>query len=198
MARDGASQNLYGPLKTGIRVTGHTLAQMRRLVVFSLFVFALALPAAAFALHATAGDGTLVIKNGAAPKGQPVVQLVITGAAIGRIRGFGKILIDDANPNNAAASEVTGADGCKDLSALDPRNQLYGNTRLCTGTEFRFRAVGDTYAITIYGSGVNLVAIGQGKAILGGGDGTYSLNGGDFRDLPDTPSKPLVIGLPIG
>jgi len=40
--------------------------------------------------------------------------------------------------------------------------------------------------VTIYGTGVNLVAIGQGKAILAGtpgepqDDGFYSLNGGDF------------------
>ncbi|HVH51263.1 MAG TPA: hypothetical protein VM690_03895, partial [Gaiellaceae bacterium] len=70
--------------------------------------------------------------------------------------------------------------------------------------DFRFRAVQDTYAITIYGSGVYLLAIGQGKAILSGtpgdpsDDGTYSLNGRDFVSLPGSASKPLIIGLPIG
>jgi hypothetical protein len=174
---------------------------MRRFVVFSLFVLALALPAAALALRATPGDGTLVIKNGAAPKGQPAVQLVITGSAIGRVRGLGKIVIDNATAS--ASPEVTGADGCKNLGRDDPR-QIYGSAILCTGNDFRFRAVGDTYVITIYGTGVNLVAIGQGKAILLGtpgepqDDGYYSLNGGDFRSLPSVASKPLVIGLPIG
>ena len=174
---------------------------MRRLVVFSVFVLALAIPAGALALRATPGDGTLVIKNGSAPKGQPVVQLVITGSAIGRIRGLGKVVIDNATAT--ASPEITGADGCKNLPADDAR-QIYGSAILCTGNDFRFRAVGDTYVITVYGSGVSLLAIGQGKAILQGilgepqDDGYYSLNGGDFRSLPGVPSKPLVIGLPIG
>jgi hypothetical protein len=174
---------------------------MRRLGVFSVFVLALAVPAAAFALHATPGDGTLVVKDGTAPKGQPVVQLVITGSAIGRVHGLGKIVIDNATASSNP--EVTGADGCKNLGADDPR-QIYGSAILCTGNDFRFRAVGDTYAITIYGSGVYMLAIGQGKAILAGtpgdptDDGSYSLNDGDFHSLPGIASKPLLIGLPIG
>lgn len=174
---------------------------MRRLVVFSVFALALAVPAAGFALHATAGDGTLVVKDGTAPKGTAVVQLVITGSAIGRIRGLGKVVIDNATASSNP--EVTGADGCKNLAADDPR-QIYGSAIVCTGNDFRFRAVGDTYAITIYGSDVYLLAIGQGKAILAGtpgdpiDDGTYSLNGGDFKSLPGVPSKPLLIGLPNG
>jgi len=174
---------------------------MRRLVVFSVFALSLAVPAVAFALHSTPGDGTLVVKDGVAPKGQPVVQLVITGSAIGRVRGLGKILIDSATASSNP--EVTDADGCKNLASDDPR-QIYGSAILCTGNNFRFRAVKDTYAITIYGSGVYLLAIGQGKAILSGtpgdplDDGYYSLNGNDFRSLPGIASKPLLIGLPVG
>ena len=174
---------------------------MRRLVVFSALLLVLAVPAAALALHATPGDGTLVIKNAAAPRGVAVVQLVISGSAIGRVKGLGKILIDNAT--STQSPEVTGSDGCKNLSSDDPR-QIYGSMIVCTGNDFRFRAVQDTYAITIYGTGVNLVAIGQGKAILAGtpgeplDDGFYSLNGGDFKSLPGIASKPLVIGLPIG
>lgn len=175
--------------------------QMRRLVVFSALLLALAIPAAALALRDTPGDGTLVVQNGVAPKGQAVVQLVISGSAIGRVKGLGKILIDSATASSSP--EVTGSDGCKNLSSDDPR-QIYGNMIVCTGNDFRFRAVKDTYAITIYGTGVNLVAIGQGKAILAGtvgepqDDGFYSLNGGDFKSLPGIATKPLVIGLPIG
>ena len=174
---------------------------MRRIVLFSLFALALAVPAGAMALRATPGDGTLVVKNASAPKGVAVVQLVITGSAIGRVKGLGKILIDNATADSSP--EVTGADGCKNLANDDPR-QIYGSMILCTGNDFRFRAVGDTYAITIYGSGVNLVAIGQGKAILTGtpgepvDDGYYSLNGGDFKSLPGVSTKPLVIALPVG
>ena len=175
---------------------------MRRLVVFTVLALSLAVPAAAFALHATPGDGTLVVKDGAAPKGQAVVQLVITGSAIGRIRGLGKIVIDNATASSTP--EVTGADGCKNLGNDDPR-QIYGSAIVCTTSNgLRFRAVGDTYAITIYGSDVYLLAIGQGKAILAGipgepvDDGTYSLNGNDFKSLPGIPSKPLSIISPIG
>ena len=174
---------------------------MRRLAIFSVLLLALAAPAAALALRATPGDGTLVVQNGVAPKGQAVVQLVITGSAIGHVKGLGKILIDNAT--STLSPEVTGSDGCKNLSSDDPR-QIYGSMLVCTGNDFRFRAVGDTFAITIYGTGVDLVAIGQGKAILAGtlgeplDDGFYSLNGGDFKSLPGIASKPLVIGLPIG
>ncbi|HVH51187.1 MAG TPA: hypothetical protein VM690_03510, partial [Gaiellaceae bacterium] len=107
---------------------------MRRLVVFTVFAFALAVPAVAFALRATPGDGTLVVKDGTAPEGQAVVQLVITGSVIGRIRGLGKIVIDNATASSNP--EVTGADGCKNLGTDDPR-QIYGSAILCTGNDFR-------------------------------------------------------------
>lgn len=170
---------------------------MRRLVVIPAALCALAFPAGVLAAHTTPGDGTLVVRNATGSKTQPVVTLVISGSAIGWIHGLGKVVIDDANATNSNAPEITGADGCKDLAGDDPR-QIYGNARLCTGSDFRFRAVGDTYAITITGANVYLLTIGQGKAILAGTDGAYSLNGGDFRTLPSVPSKPLVIGLPIG
>lgn len=171
---------------------------MRRLVVICAFLVALLVPAAVLAARSTPGDGTLVVQNGTAPKGQAVITLVISGSAIGRIQGLGKVIIDDANANSGSTPEVTGADGCKDLAADDPR-QIYGNARLCTGTDFHFRAVGDTYAITVFGANVGLFAIGQGKAILSGSDGTYSLNGRDSLPIPATPTKPpLAIGLPIG
>jgi len=70
------------------------------------------------------------------------------------------------------------------------------------GTDFRFRAVGGTYKITIYGSGVGLVASGQGTVVLTGSpdapktDGRYSLNGQDFKSLPTTPTKQLRIFIP--
>jgi hypothetical protein len=172
---------------------------MRRLVVICASLLALALPAGALALKANAGDGTLVVKDGSAPKGQAVVNLVVTGSAIGHVRGLGKILIDNAT--TASTPEVTGADGCKNLGQDDPR-QIYGSAILCTGNDFRFRAVSDTYAITIYGSGVNVLAIGSGKVILAGtpgeptDDGRYSINGRDFQSLPGVPSKPLSFGAP--
>jgi hypothetical protein len=165
---------------------------VRRPVLLFASLLALALPAAALASRGTPGDGTLVVKNGTAPKGQAVVQLVVTGSAIGWVRGLGKILIDTVS--SGTVPEVTNVDGCKNLGAEDTR-QIYGNARVCTGSDFRFRAVGDTFAITIYGAQVNLVTIGVGKAYLAGtlgdltDDGSYSVNGEPFHSLPGIPSK---------
>jgi len=148
-------------------------------------------PAAALAVHAAIGDGTLVVTNGSAPRGTPVVTLVVHGAAIGYI-AQGTIVIDDPTPNDGAP-EVTNATSHKDVSDTI---QKWG------GLDLRFRAVGGSYRITIYGTGVDLVASGHGNVILAGStdlptrDGTYSLNGADPRSLPATPTKLLTIGVP--
>lgn len=142
------------------------------------------------------GDGTLVIKNGAAPKGVPVVTLVIHGAAIGEVTGVGKIVIDDPTPSDGFGADVTGADWRRDSTA--PQG---GSETTWGGIDFRFRAVGGSYKITIYGSDVDLVASGFGTVIvagspdtLSGHDGFYSLNGADFKSLPATPTKLLTVG----
>lgn len=165
---------------------------MRRTVVSFVFLVALAVPAAGLAVHLAPGDGTLVVQNGTAPRGTPVVTLVIRGAAIGHISGFGTIVIDDLTAGGSSP-EVTGAIWRKDIGDT---TQKWG------GTDFRFRAVGGIYKITVYGAGVDLVASGHGNVILAGSpdtparDGQYSLNGGDFRSLPATATKPLSIGVP--
>ena len=165
---------------------------MRRTVVSFVFLVALAVPAAGLAVHLAPGDGTLVVQNGTAPRGTAVVTLVIRGAAIGHISGFGTIVIDDLTAGGSSP-EVTGAIWRKDIGDT---TQKWG------GTDFRFRAVGGIYKITVYGAGVDLVASGHGNVILAGSpdtparDGQYSLNGGDFRSLPATPTKPLSIGVP--
>jgi len=166
---------------------------MRRLAVLSVSLLALAAPAAAWALTQASGDGTLVVKNGAGPRGVPVVTLVITGAAIGHVSGLGTIMIEDLNANDAVSPEVTGANYRKDLS---PTVTKWG------GVDFRFRAVGGTYRITIYGSDVDLSAVGHGYVWLTGlsdpttGDGTYSLNGDPPRSLPATTLAKAPVGTP--
>ena len=166
---------------------------MRRTVVIGAFLGALFLPAGALALQGADGDGTLVVQNGAAPRGVAVVTLVIHGAAIGQIAGFGKVVIDDPTPTDANTPEVSGYNW----------HRLTGVTEdTWGGTNLRFRAVGGTYKITIYGQGVDLVASGQGTVLLAGSpdmptaDGRYSVNGQDFRSLPATPTKPLRISAP--
>jgi hypothetical protein len=164
---------------------------MRRLAVITVSVLALAVPAAAWALTQSPGDGTLVVKNGAGPRGVPVVTLVITGAAIGHVSGLGTIFIEDLNPNDPASPEVTGASYRKDVSDTVTK---WG------GVDFRFRAVGGAYRITIYGSDVDMSAVGHGFVWLTGlsdptaGDGVYSLNGANFRSLPATTLAKAPLG----
>jgi hypothetical protein len=168
---------------------------MRRTVVICASLVALVVPAAALSTGLAIGDGTLVVKNGSAPRGTPVVTLVIKGAAIGQISGVGKIVIDDPTPGDGFSPEVTGANWHRDTGATET---TWGGA----GPDFRFRAVGGTYKITIYGSGVDLVASGHGTVVLAGSsdtptrDGSYSLNGYDFRSLPAPPTKQLTIGVP--
>ena len=165
----------------------------RAVVIFASLATALAVPVAALAMHETPGDGTLVVKNGSAPRGTPVVALTITGAVWGHI-GAGKIVIDDATPNDNSSPEVTGAG--------NPRDVPYSDTaRAWSGVDFKFRAVGGRYTILIYGSVVDVVAFGSGHVTLAGvpdsvGDGQYSLNGDPFRSLPGVPAKQQSIGAP--
>jgi ABC-type transport system substrate-binding protein len=169
---------------------------MRRIIFFSALVTALVVPAAVLGAAQAAGDGTLVVKNGQAPDSgsdkAPVVRLTITGSVIGQMTGQGKIIIDGGVKSNA---EVTGAAGPgRDVPQSDTaKSWTVGADGL------KFRAVGGTYTIVIYGAGVNLVALGSGTVQLagmpdGGKDGRYSLNGKDFVSLPGTPTGKLAIG----
>jgi hypothetical protein len=163
---------------------------MRRLALTFALLTAVAAPAAAVAAQGAAvADGSLVVQNGSAPSG-PVVMLHVTGSVIGRI-DYGKIIIatDSGTP-----PEVTGAGVGVDSSRVD-------NARVWTdksGTGFKFRAVGGTYTIVVYGSGVDLVALGKGYVKLAGNpdapksDGRYSLNGGDWVSLPGLQSDKLL------
>ncbi len=134
------------------------------------------------------GDGTLVVKDGSAPKGVAVVTLAIQGAVIGHIAGRGRLVIEDLT--GTFVPEVTNYDWHK-TSGLGEDTWV--------GTDFRFRAVGGTYKITIYGQDIDVVASGQGSVVLTGlpdapaADGRFSLNGSLFRSLPATPTRPLLI-----
>ena len=167
---------------------------MRRTVVLGACFAALALPAAVSAMLAAPGDGSLVVKGASGQRNLPVVALTITGAAIGQIHQ-GRIVIDDSTPSNGVEPEVTGAEWRRD-STLSDTAQVWG------GTDFKFRAVSGHYTILIYGSGVDVVALGTGTVTLTGlpddphNDGSYSLNKGDFRSLPGLPTKQLTIGTP--
>jgi hypothetical protein len=170
---------------------------MRRLAFISAASLALVVPAAALAVQG-AGDGSLVVRNGAAPWNSstsvdvPVVQLRITGSVIGRVTDFGKIVIDAGNDTDAVV-QVVGAGRPGD----SPRSDT---AQVWSGNDFTFRAVGGTFTILVYGSHVNLIAAGKGSVRLAGmpdtptGDGKYSLNDSDFRSLPGTQTAKLTIG----
>ena len=165
---------------------------MRRLsVIFAVFT-ALVTPVAAMAAARAAGDGSLVVKHGQAPADTPVVALTITGSVIGYV-DHGRIWIDGGptNPDSARYPQVTGV----------PCTTRDGDTtQRCRGDKFSFRAVGGTYTVLIWGTDVNVVAVGNGSVKLAGlpgvpsGDGKYSRNGNDFVSLPGTQTEKLSIG----
>jgi hypothetical protein len=167
---------------------------MRRLSVILGLFSVIAVPAAALAAPTATGDGSLVVQRGAAPQGVPVAVLQITGSVIGEVGGYGKLVID-ATPNATGPQEplVTGAG----LPSDSPRS---ATAQVWKATDFKFRAVGGTYTVLVYGTGVNLVAVGSGTVRLAGfpgtpvGDGRYSLNGGDFVSLPGTQTEKRSIG----
>jgi hypothetical protein len=166
---------------------------MRRVpVIFAVFA-ALVTPAVAMAAARAVGDGSLVVKNGSAPNDTPVVSLTITGSVIGYV-DHGRIVIDGGavNPDSAKAPQVTGAEHCI---------QRDGDTATrCKGDKFSFRGVGGTYTVLVYGTGVNVVAVGTGSVKLAGlpgvasGDGRYSRNGNDFVSLPGVQTDKLTVG----
>ena len=176
-----------------------TLIVMRRVAIFCLPLLALALPATALGLRAADGDGTLVVQNGTAPRGLAVVTLVINGTAIGHVSTgspdqVDTVVIDDPNnTNNIGASVVNGAPSLT-------RKTISGTETKFIGSDFRFRAADGVYKVWIYGSGVDVVAVGRGTVTLTGtpdtplGDGVYSLNGDAFHSLPGFPTPKLTIG----
>lgn len=171
---------------------------MRRIVLLFTALAALAAPAGVLAAHRAAGDGTLVVRNGAAPTDPPVptpvVSLKINGTVIGEVRNaWGKIIID-AGPKGDGV-QVTGAGNAHDVT-----NPKGTSAQWWAGTDFKFRATGTNVTLLIYGSNVYLFAVGTGSVQLAGtpdmasGDGKYSLNGDPFKSLPGAPTKQLSIG----
>lgn len=174
---------------------------MRRTVLSLLVLAALAVPAAAVgAPSVAAADGVLVVKNGQAPyfplslaKSTPVVQLTITGSVIGQVTDGGVIMIDPG-PNPLNPPEVTGA-GAATQSTKSDTAQIWKSPN----NGFKFRAVGGKFTIVIYGSGVNVVAVGTGSVTLAGNpddptDGWFALNGGAHHSMPGQPIKQLILG----
>jgi hypothetical protein len=175
-------------MKSRQRRTEILCTSMRRLMIMLGLLAAFAVPAGV--LYAATGDGTLVVKKGAAPVGVPVVQMTITGSVIGSV-DYGRIVIDSgvsSDPPSVAGYEFRG------------NSKVSETAQYWRGSELKFRAVEGKYTILVYGTGVNLVAVGKGTVKLAGlpgttdGDGSYSLNGDkEFVSLPATQTDMLYI-----
>jgi hypothetical protein len=164
---------------------------MRRFVVILVVLAALVVPAVVLAAP-HGGDGSLVVKNGTSPTG-PVVVMQINGSVIGQIDD-GKIVIDPGpNPGTDVDYGATGWEWRRGSTVSDTAFVWGGHQ------PFKFRAVGGKFTVLIYGTGVNVVAVGKGWVKLAGtpstpnGDGRYSLNGADFASLPGTQTDKLSL-----
>jgi hypothetical protein len=148
---------------------------MRRLPIFVVLVFALALPAAVAARTSTPTDGTLSVKDA---RGVFTIQGPARGAVIGSI-AKGSVTINDPIDGDGTGPIVTGDDWSKDKSETAT---IWG------GTKVRFRIIGGTFRIVVRGRGINLSFVGKGNVILNGAgtdaDGSYATNGGDFNLIP--------------
>jgi len=121
-------------------------------------------------------DGTLTVKDA---NGR--ITIVGRGAVIGRF-DKGQVTIKDPNPNDGTGPIVTGADVTQSLGEKTTRY---------SGAKVRFRIIGGSFTVTVFGTDIDLSAIGRGTVALNGGkgndddyDGSYSLNGGPAQPFP--------------
>ena len=148
-------------------------------------VLSLALPAAAGALIAGPGDGSLVVENA-----QGVVTLNLRGGIIGR---FDQGTLEIYNPvaNDGPAPVVRGYQQVRDLG---PRRKQYSGEG-----DVRFRLIGGLFRVRITAIGLDVSAVGRGSAVLDGTGftdqpGRFSLNGGPFQQMPGTATR-FTLGL---
>lgn len=158
---------------------------MRRLLFTLAALAALAGPVGALAARGTAGDGTLAIRHASGDAlGQPVVRLSLDGAVVGNVTGRLVIV-----PVSGSLPSVVGADGSTVTPVVNEAGAL-----VYQGNGLRFRAVGGIYKVTIFGRGIDLNAVGQGRVVLDGSsqapsvDGKFSANGSAWASLPPTPT----------
>src|SRR5437763_16324304 len=103
----------------------------------------------------------------------------------------------EAGPSSDVVTQVIGAGGPGDSTRSDAAQVWPAAGK---ALDVNFRAVGGTFTVVVWGSGVSLVAAGSGSVRLAGlpdtphGDGKYSLNNGDFTSLPGVQTGKLVIG----
>jgi hypothetical protein len=149
----------------------------------SLLVAALVLPAAAVAGARGAGDGTLVVRDANA-------KVDVTKAR-GTIFGHldkGWLTVTDYNPDDSRAPEVNGWE-------TSYPSTLTGTTWVYKGADIRFRFFGGRYSITVYGSGIDISAVGKGTvtvrgltSVVDGNYGTFAVDGQKFVPIQLLPT----------
>ena len=119
-----------------------------------------------------ANDGALSVKNA-----DGRVVIAGKGAVIGRF-DKGQVTIKDPNPYDGTGPIVTGADR---LEAVGERTTRY------SGSNIRFRIIGGSFTVTVFGNDIDLSAVGRGMVTLNGSiakgngannDASYAVNGG--------------------
>jgi hypothetical protein len=171
---------------------------MRLRVLGCALVAAVVAPSAAPAHHLAPGDGTLVVQKGSAPVGVPVVTLIMKGTLVGRLSSGSPDQLDTVVIDQLQGTGQFNADASAG-ARLDTKDVTSTRTQYA-GSDFRFRAVDpNSFRVTIYGSGINVFAVGQGKATLQGlpnqtlNTGRYSLQGQPFQPLPAAPTAWLPL-----
>ena len=132
-----------------------------------------------------ANDGALSVKNA-----EGRVVFVGKGGVIGRF-DKGQVTIRDPNPYDGTGPIVTGADLTQVLS---------DKTTRYSGLNIRFRIIGGAFSVNVFGTDIDLSAVGRGLVTLNGSlgkghdssDATYAVNG----DTPE-PFPPYTYTFPL-
>ena len=151
-----------------------------------------ALPAAAAARSKTprAVPGFLVVRNASTETGRRLAVIAVKGFVLGHVKQEGRVQIYRlASSPGSLAAQAAGVDLGRRTVTWHTRGTTVLGTEF-SGSDFRFRAVGGTWRVVVYGAGVSLYAGGKGVAHLHGSvfaprtDGTYSFDGARFASLP--------------
>jgi hypothetical protein len=128
----------------------------------------------------SANDGALSVKN----SDGRIVIVASKGVVIGRF-DKGQLTIKDPTPNDGPGAIVTGADSTAEVGE---------NVTRYSGRNIRFRMIGGPFSLTVFGTDIDLSAVGRGMVTLDGtlsvksnadtdGD-TYAFNGDSAQPFP--------------
>ncbi len=149
-----------------------------RNALLTLLVAALALPAAALASRAGAGDGKFLVEGAS---GTVIVQA--RGSVFGRVDN-GTVVMTDLTPGDGYDPVVSGAQIRRQIG---PGTFVYRGRNVIT-----FRVANGGFRVTVKGSGISISVVGRGDAFLDGeGAGLFStIRDADCRLAPET-CRPL-------